>query len=195
MFDNLIDFIGKNWSNFLRLPDTLQSVIFAVLVGMAGTILVALFSGSATNQYLLSLGLRPPMQDVPYIQSAVFAWALKLSLIVMVGLTFMFVILMKFAKHKWLKKVMFLVSMASVLGFYGYIFMQLYSPPQFQSLLAEIKHGGFSEIVLYENLIDKTEATHQCQLVLYGADSVICYFPDSKTYTEFPKTFIQRIDY
>lgn len=195
MFDALVDFIGKNWSGFLRLHYAMRAVILAFLVAMAGTLAVTLFSAAATSRYAIGLGIKPPLQEISAVQDAVFIWALKLSMMVWLGLSVVFAVLTKMSKLKPLRTVVFLGSFAIVLGFYGYILMQLFSANHFETVLLKIKLGGFSEIVLYENKIDKTEHKHECQLVLYANDAVTCYFTATKTYTQFPIVIIQRIDY
>lgn len=195
MFDNLVDFIKKNYSWFTELHYVVRAVIFAFLVAVVGTLIVTMFSGAATHYYALGIGFKPPAEEIEALQTAILVWSGKLSLIILFGLTVVFAILMKFTAHKIAKQILFYVSFLAVLGFYGYISILLFNPSHYEALLKQIKIGGFTDIVLYENKIDKTEHRHECQLVLHATNSIVCYFAESKTYTQFPLINIQRIDY
>lgn len=195
MFDNFIDFLKKNQVWFTDLHYVVQSAILALLVTALGALIVTLFGGSTTSYYALGLGIKPPIEGIEAVQSAIFAWVLKPSLLIFLGLSVAFVILIGFAKTPIAKRIVFYVSLLALMACYAYILLLLFSPSQFEALLKRAKIGGFMPIVLYENKIDKTEHKHECQLVLHTGEAIICYFPEAKIYTEFPLIYIQRIDY
>lgn len=195
MFDNLIDLIHRNWSGFLRLNSSLRAVILAFIVAFSGTLTVTLFSGAATSYYALGLGIKPPIEQIDALQSAVFVWSLKYSLVMGLGLSLVFALLFQATRKELLKRILFFGGLIGFIGLYGYVFILLFSTNQFEDLLIKTRLGGFNNVVLYENLNDKTEIKHECKLVLYTTDAIICYFPSRKTYTQFPISNLQRIDY
>lgn len=195
MFDGLIGFMKNNGDWFGGLHYAIRAIVLAFFGAAFGALIVTFSAGGATSHYALGLGIKPPAQEIDALQSALFVWGLKYSLIIWLGLSVVIALFIKFETRETLRSVLFFVGLAGFIGFYVYVFALLFSPNQFESLLMKTKLGGFSDIVLYENLNDKTELKHECQLVLYAADTITCYFEQSKTYTQFPIGNLQRVDF
>lgn len=195
MFDDLFEYIKKNWSWFLNLPSGFQAIVFAFIVVLFGTVIMSIFSTAATTTYALSLGLQAPAVDIDAIHSALLANTAKSSGILFVILSIIFSWLIHKNTKQIVRNILFYLSAAAFFGFYGYLLVLYFTPSHHQELLKKLNLGGFTDIVLYENLNDKTEVKHPCKLVLHATNSITCYFPESKTYTKFPAIVIQRIDY